>query len=138
MTRGEKNNNFGNIRLTKINWKGKVKNELNTDKQFEQFISPIYGLRALYVLLNTYIKRGNNTISKIISVYAPTNENDTKKYINTVAKYTRIDKDTIIKISDLPILMKAISFVENGKNLENITDNIREAILLFKKKKIVQ
>ena len=120
MTRGYRNNNFGNIRITKDKngkqtfWKGEI---VGTDKSFKTFKDAAYGYRAIFALLKEYISKGYNTIEKIINRYAPSSENNTNAYINTVCKRSGIVKDVKIAASDLVTLSKivsAISFVENG------------------------
>ena len=114
MTRGYKNNNPGNIRKTATKWKGEID---GTDKDFKTFKSMPYGYRALFALLREYINKGYNTIEKIISRYAPGNENNTEAYINTVVKKSGIDRNTIItfaEINRINDIVAAISFVENG------------------------
>lgn len=119
-TRGYRNNNPGNIRLTfnangsKRYWSGEIE---GTDKAFKTFKSMAYGYRAIFALLKEYIGKGYNTIDKIISRYAPSSENNTNAYVNTVTKRVGITKDTKIAASDLVTLTKlvnAISVVENG------------------------
>lgn len=118
MTRGYKNNNFGNIRLTfdksgkKTFWEGEIE---GNDKDFKTFKTPAYGYRAIFILLDSYIKKGFNTIEKIISRYAPSSENNTNSYISTVEKKTGIKKSYELSDSkDILLIVKAISFVENG------------------------
>lgn len=114
MTRGYKNNNPGNIRLTATKWKGEIDGD---DKSFKKFKSMAYGYRALFALLREYISKGYNTIDKIINRYAPGNENNTEAYINTVVKKTGIDRNTILtfaEINRITDIVAAISFVENG------------------------
>ena len=81
--RGIKNNNPGNIRVGETAWQGKVPLSQNTDRnsktgkmEFEQFISVEYGLRALMKNAYTWIKRGDNTIRKLISRWAPPSDNN--------------------------------------------------------------
>ena len=119
MTRGYRNNNPGNIRLTtkdgkRYFWKGEIE---GTDKSFKTFKSMAWGYRAIFALLKEYIGKGYNTIDKIINRYAPASENATSSYISTVVKRSGIAADTKISASDLVSLTKlvsAISFVENG------------------------
>lgn len=115
--RGIRNNDPGNIRISKSAWRGKIPVEDNTDGAFEQFETMEYGIRALMSLLITYIKRRKcDTIEKIITRYAPGNENDTASYIKSVVKRTGIganetiipDKMTMFK------LVEAICFHECG------------------------
>ncbi|WP_193016131.1 structural protein [Proteus sp. FME41] len=92
IARGERNNNPGNIRHGS-KWQGLSAEQ--TDKDFCQFISPEYGIRAIYKLLQTYQKKyGLNTIKTIINRYAPPNENNTIGYINRASKEIDIEIDT--------------------------------------------
>jgi hypothetical protein len=120
MTRGYRNNNFGNIRKTydtkgnQTFWKGEIK---GTDPSFKTFATPADGYRALFALLLEYNRKGFNTIRKVISRYAPSNENDTMSYINNVSLKTGKEPDSLIVTSDSEFLKKlvaAISLQENG------------------------
>jgi len=113
--RGIRNNNSGNIRITNTAWQGKV--EKNTDGAFEQFETMEHGIRALMITLRSYInKHKKDTIRKIINRWAPTCENDTTAYINTVSKRTGIGADEKISFDKMTVfkLVEAICFVENG------------------------
>lgn len=120
LPRGYRNNNPGNIRLSKSLWLGKVNIEQNTDGAFEQFISMEYGLRAMMKLLIKYItKYGDEDIVGIISRYAPAKENDIEAYVDSVVEKSgfgpydelKPDKETIIT------LVKAMCRHENGIDL---------------------
>lgn len=94
IARGERNNNPGNIRHGS-KWQGLSIEQ--TDKDFCQFISPEYGIRAIYKLLQTYQKKyGLNTIKTIINRYAPPNENNTAGYISLASKEIGIESDDSI------------------------------------------
>ena len=115
MARGLSNFNPGNIRIGGQKFIGEK--DKSTDKAFRQFVTMAFGYRAMFVLLRNYIKNGNNTIVKIISRYAPSNENNTNAYINAVEKGSGINSNTIIQINDLDSLTKiimAMSMVENA------------------------
>jgi len=115
MARGLSNFNPGNIRIGGQKFIGEK--DKSTDKAFRQFVTMAFGYRAMFVLLRNYIKNGNNTIVKIISKYAPSNENNTTAYINAVEKGSGINSNTIIQINDLDSSTKiimAMSMVENG------------------------
>lgn len=115
LPRGIRNNNPGNIRKnTANNWKGVVRP--GTDKEFEQFIDMPHGVRALRVLIENYIKNGNNTIQKIIGRYAPSHENPTAEYANFVASRVGVLKDMPIYQFNIPSIVKAIIEFENGAN----------------------
>lgn len=138
LSRGLRNNNVGNIRAVKSNkWQGKIPIEKNTDagKSFEQFVSVAYGIRAMLILIGNYINGGFNTIEKVINKYAPPVENNTKKYIDYVAKKTGVSKDTVISELDYGMqlnLCRAIIEYENGKDASLILDSdIDEAIDMY-------
>ena len=79
----QKINNPFNIRYSKFNaWQGQIRSYHG----FVVFESLDYGLRAGIILLNNYIKNGYNSVSAIISRFAPVTENDTKAYIDFVEK----------------------------------------------------
>ena len=89
--RGIRNMNPGNIRLGE-SWLGLRTKQ--TDPDFCQFTSMIYGCRALLKLLRTYVeKRGCTTIRKVVERWAPPSENDTTSYVLSVAAACRRDAD---------------------------------------------
>lgn len=114
LPRGIRNNNPGNIRRGQP-WLGL--SDTQTDGDFDQFISPEYGIRALGLLLTNYQRRsGLNTIAQIISRYAPTNENNTQAYINSVSAQLGVDPNERIDVaSNLTNLIPAIILHENGQ-----------------------
>lgn len=122
MTRGYRNNNPGNIRLTFDNVGNKIllyKGEISgTDKSFRKFKSMAYGYRALFSLLTHYVNtNGRDTIRKIINTYAPPVENQTNVYINVIETMTGVDADAPIDITDSDFFKKlvaSISYMENG------------------------
>lgn len=78
------NNNFGNIRYSKLTkWRG----QNGENHGFCVFDTYQYGIRALYILLRTYIEKHKLTdVCDIIDRYAPLSENDTLSYIRFVAE----------------------------------------------------
>ncbi len=121
--RGIRNNNPGNIRINKQNdWLGKVPEDQNTDKSFEQFTDYKYGVRALIILLRNYIHGGKDTLTKIFGAFAPPSENNTKSYIDFVAKRLKIGPHDIVSANrqTLRELVSAIAKMENG--VEAVTD----------------
>lgn len=115
-SRGQRNLNPGNIRRSKVRYKGEKAE--STDPEFRQFESIEWGYRAMFVLLHTYsVRYGCDTLSKMISRYAPPSENDTAAYIRRVALRTGIDPDRPIDTADasvMPKIVAAMSEVENG------------------------
>lgn len=116
-TRGERNNNPGNIRKSDVRWKGEL--PVETDMAFEQFDTADDGIRALAKLLLNYQKIHElDTVSKIINRWAPPSENDTASYILGVAKQLGVDKDDTLDLTSqdtLAQLVKAVIRQENGR-----------------------
>lgn len=117
MSRGLRNNNPGNIRLSQTKYKGEVE---STDKAFKQFCGVKWGYRAMFVLLHTYQKRHNlNTIRQMILRYAPPTENFTAGYVKYVAEQSGLGADQTVDAlcaaHMLPIVA-AMSQIENGKS----------------------
>lgn len=117
--RGIRNNNPLNIRIGNA-WLGEVTHP--TDNEFEQFVHISFGLRAGFILLKRYINRYKlNTIEKIISRWAPHNENNTRSYINQVARGMNIDPDTPLLYEDknrMCALVYEMIYVENGQHIQ--------------------
>jgi len=128
--RGIRNNNPGNLRVSNSAWQGKIPLSENQDyscpsqaikKEFEQFETYVWGVRAMTKLLSNYINNGYDTISKIISRYAPSSENNTEAYIQAVSQRTGIGQNEILtsSYSDLRVLVIAMSEHENGREAIN-------------------
>lgn len=124
--RGIRNNNPLNIRIGNT-WLGEVPNP--SDSDFEQFVSVVYGLRAAFCILRRYIRRYHrDTIAKIISAWAPSNENNTALYISQVAKRVGIDPDTVIHYEDAETmfsLVQAMAVQECGQRVS--VDDLEKA-----------
>lgn len=118
MSRGLRNFNPGNIRISKEKWQGLAQTQ--KDKEFFTFESSKWGIRAMARVLITYQdKHGCDTIRKFISRWAPASENNTLAYVNSVSKYTGFAPDTAINVHEytsLKPLINAIIFHENGSN----------------------
>lgn len=116
LPRGIRNNNPGNIRRSQDPWQGL--SEVQTDKDFFQFKSMAYGIRALAKVLITYQdKYGLQTIADMINRYAPPLENDTKTYALIIASLMKrkvTDKINTHDYQDLKALLAAIIQQENG------------------------
>lgn len=112
--RGLRNNNPGNIEKGE-KWQGLAKNQ--TDNRFCTFESMEYGCRALIKLILTYMtKRNCMSVSDIINRYAPSNENNTNAYINSVCLRMGVKpNESLPIIRDVVVnLAKAIAYHENG------------------------
>lgn len=122
--RGIRNNNPGNIVKSMTAWVGKVPHSQNTDSRFEQFITVEYGLRALMKNIITWVNRGENTIEKLITKWAPSFENNTNGYIQKVSSEIGISSKTALTLekNQLIALAKAIAKVENAPDHKHITE----------------
>lgn len=117
--RGIRNNNPLNIRIGNV-WLGEVDNP--TDPEFEQFVSMKYGLRAAFVLIRRYIRHYNrDTISAIITAWAPKQENDTLAYIDAVSRLANIPVDEPLRYEQKPemvSLVMAMAKIETGRDMD--------------------
>lgn len=116
MSRGYRNFNPGNIRLSRVKYRGEK--VVSTDAQFKQFESMAWGFRAIFILLDTYrVKYGLNTLQEMLNRYAPPTENPTTEYVNFVSRRTKIADisrvDTLNSRHMIPIVT-AIAAMENG------------------------
>lgn len=111
ISRGIRNNNPGNIRRSSSRWLGMTM--YKTDKEFVQFTSMDYGLRALMVLIRNYIKNGYNTPYKIIHRYAPQTENNTAGYLLFVYDYVPNHGALAPFSDDFYDLIRAICYYES-------------------------
>lgn len=129
--RGIRNNNPLNIRIGNA-WLGEVATP--TDKEFEQFVSLRWGLRAGFLLLQRYINRYHlNSIRLIVSRWAPSSENNTEEYIKRVSTLTGFDADETIKFESkmqMCALVEAMCLVECGCTVD--CNEIRKAYELAK------
>ncbi|MDH6309399.1 hypothetical protein M2451_002715 [Dysgonomonas sp. PFB1-18] len=121
MSRGLRNNNPLNIRINSDKFQGEI--IPSRDKAFKQFESMAYGYRAAFVTLGTYLsKYGRNTIRKIITAWAPPEDNnDTIAYINAVSKYSGISPDHVLTAQDgvlYKLIVAEMSRVENGQRAQ--------------------
>lgn len=116
LSRGLRNNNPGNIRITKDKWQGL--REKQTDKSFFQFISMPFGYRALIKTLQNYRKKwGCKTIADFIRRWAPENENNTSGYITRVCREMQVPSTYVPDVDDKETMCAfaaAISQVENA------------------------
>lgn len=125
-TRGYRNNNPCNIRISTDVFQGEVRP--SGDKAFKQFETMAYGYRAAFKVLRTYINNYKcDTIRKIISRWAPKNENHTENYIRVVSERSGIPENDIVYPGNREMMVRivaAMSYVENGREAE-MSDVIR-------------
>ncbi len=130
LPRGIRLNNPGNIEYGDT-WKGMAADQ--KDSRFITFTTPAYGIRALArLLLNYQRKHAIRTVDGIINRYAPPFENNTKAYVQAVAKACDVQATTIIDVAEyLPDIVPAIIRHENGVqpyDKQVIAEGIRMAL----------
>lgn len=118
MTRGERNNNPGNIDRNATKWQG-MADDQSSDPRFIVFKTPQWGIRAIARLMLTYSSAYHlDTVRGIVSRWAPPNENNTSAYVNAVAGTLNVDPDVPIDVDSVAVmlpLVKAIIMHENGE-----------------------
>lgn len=118
MTRGERNNNPLNIRRSaKTRWMGQSKRQ--RDREFVQFISRLFGYRAAFRILRTYIRHyGLTTLAQLIGRWAPVEDgNDTKSYVRVVSERSGVEPGRQIAYDDrdaLVAVVVAMAWVESA------------------------
>lgn len=120
------NNPFNIEKNPSINWLGSI--EPGDDKVFCTFTSPEFGLRAGFINIKNQIKEGYNTITKIITKYAPPSENDTGAYISAISKAIGINKDTVLVPNNYYNLGLAIITHEQGTCIYTATQLINAVL----------
>lgn len=118
-TRGYRNNNPLNLRISSNNWLGKVPASKNTDGAFEQFITMAYGFRAAMKNIRTLVdKRGCKTVQELINKWAPASDgNNPQRYAVRVCNTAGCQTDSPIKTHNREFMCKlayAMAEVENG------------------------
>ncbi len=127
VSRGIRNNNPLNIRITNARWVGRVPDYDQTDREYLQFTAPVYGLRAAMRIMRTYFyKYKINTVSGLVMRWAPHVENPTDRYIVFVENATGL-KDWDFKRSNVIALVRAMGQFENGEVLPYAVGNYNEA-----------
>lgn len=115
-SRGLRNYNPGNIRISSVKYRGEV--VPSKDRAFKQFSTMAYGYRAIFVILRTYYQKYHlTTIRKMIHRWAPPSENDTQNYVDHVARWSGIPADKTLEISSREMMcavVAAMSRMENG------------------------
>lgn len=142
--RGQRNNNPGNIDYNPRNqWQGQLGIEVGVGKpRFARFDTPENGIRALGKLLLNYRgkdgmpgvgKPGIDTPLEFISRWAPSTENNTKVYADSVAKRLGVGARDPIDMGNAKTLLAAVTAIiihENGRNpyaMAVIEEGVRRA-----------
>ena len=106
-------NNYLNIRTSSaFTWNGQT----GATRGFADFESIEMCRRAgAYLLMRSYRRLGLDTIERVISRWAPKNENDTEKYIQFVSKMTGLSRTMhLVFDNDYASILAAMEIIENG------------------------
>lgn len=127
LPRGLRNNNPGNINFA--NQTGAVLEPVSPTvphPRFAKFDTLDDGIRALIFQLRLYFDRGINTVTEIISKWAPPTENFTQNYIASVATSMDVSPSAVLDPTNevLAGLVMAISCMENGHDLPFNKDHV--------------
>ena len=117
MTRGQRNHNPLNIRRSdRTRWLGQLRQQ--HDREFVQFQSDLFGFRAAFRILHTYITLHHlHTLQEIIYRWAPPEDgNNTVSYIATVSERSGIRPAERLEWGDqtaLVAIVCAMAYVES-------------------------
>lgn len=139
--RNYRNNNLGN--LVFANQEGATLEAPNAkgEQRFARFNTPEEGIRALANQVSSYYNGTSaaaghqklQTVSSIISKWAPPNENNTNQYIDNVSKYLGVSPNEKIDVSNPEVmtqLVRAIATKEGGNPAVN-NEFIKNALGAF-------
>ncbi|HFV4904997.1 TPA: transglycosylase [Escherichia coli] len=139
--RNYRNNNLGN--LVFANQEGATLEAPNAkgEQRFARFNTPEEGIRALANQVSSYYNGTSaaagyqklQTVSRIISKWAPPKENNTNQYIDNVSKYLGVSPNEKIDVSNPEVmtqLVRAIATKEGGNPAVN-NEFIKNALGAF-------
>jgi hypothetical protein len=114
--------NPGNVRYNP-NFSGII----GANKGFAVFKNEGFGYKAIFSILSTYLNSyGLNTITKIGNRYAPTNENNTTRWVTIVSQIAGLSPNQIITSADFYRIISGIVRIENGIGIS--PDEIKKKI----------
>lgn len=112
--RGLRNNNPGNLNF--VGQHG-AKLEDGPNARFAQFPTMLDGIAALDKQVGLYLKRGTNTIDKIMDIYAPkSDKNDTAAYKSYLSRFTGLGIKEEIDPSNNEQIKRLIVGIINHEN----------------------
>jgi hypothetical protein len=136
-TRGERNNNPGNIDFHPSNaWHGQLGLELDhAPARFARFDCAENGIRALAKILLHYDRAEHlETVRAIVSKWAPAIENDSGSYVADLDRRLGIAADDRLDLADPAILGRLVTGIiihENGHciyDAATIAEGVRRAL----------
>lgn len=112
-SRADRNNNPGNIEDGRF--ARSIPGYVGSDGRFARFATPEAGWTAMEHLVGGKVRRGKNTLSSLISSWAPPSENNTGAYIAAVSRATGIPSNAAINPSQISSIAKAMAAHEGFK-----------------------
>jgi hypothetical protein len=139
--RNFRNNNLGNLVYAKQEGASLEAANSKGERRFAHFNTPEEGIRALGNQVSSYYNGTSaaaghqklQTVSSIISKWAPPNENNTNQYIDNVCDYLGVSPNEKIDATDPAVmtrLVRAIATKEGGNPAVN-DDFIKNALGTF-------
>lgn len=113
----ERNNNPGN--LVFAGQRGAIQGDTVAGHTFAKFKSTEEGIAALYRQLQLYQKRGIDTLTEVMSIYAPEGSNNTAAYVQALSQSTGLDPNQQLNFNDpatAAAMIRGISKHEAGKS----------------------
>lgn len=130
--RGIRNCNPGNIEHSEHNkWLGLAQHNERTGKQIDEdrfcvFTDPVYGIRALAIVLQNYQSRHKlKSVNQIISRYAPRQDsNNTAAYSKVVASALGVGVNDVISLKNFKTLKTVVvAIIEHENGVSNPYDD---------------
>ena len=139
--RNYRNNNLGNLVFANQEGATLEAPNANGEQRFARFNTPEEGIRALANQVSSYYNGTSaaagyqklQTVSSIISKWAPPKENNTNQYIDNVSKYLGVSPNEKIDVSNPEVmtqLVRAIATKEGGNPAVN-NEFIKNALGAF-------
>jgi hypothetical protein len=122
VSRGIRNNNPGNLEYGPF---AKALGATGSDGRFATFPTMAAGVAAHERLLQNYMRDGFDTVTKIVSKYAPPSENDTAGYIKSVANELGIDANAKVPADKTRALLSAMEKRESGYRGEGVSPRLQ-------------
>lgn len=116
-TRGQRNHNPLNIRRSpRTRWLGQ--SPCQRDREFVQFEADLFGLRAAFRILRSYLTLHNlQTLRQVIYRWAPPEDgNATDSYVRLVSLHSGVRPDALLLPTDrkaLTAIVAAMAWVES-------------------------
>lgn len=118
MSLADTNNNPGNIRDS--SWTQSQPGYVGSNKGFAVFKTVQDGFNAQVNLLKNYYNKGRTSVNSIISKYAPSNENNTGSYTNTVSQWLGVNPNDTLSFGNLSDLAASMARYEGFANWKSL------------------